>query len=234
MLPTRRNRRAIAPVAIALVALATVPGCGRFGDDEDDAVPATTTTTTIPEPETELLDPGAAPRETLRFAFEPGEITVLVVTDLDLTQQQDGDPVVVDLPPIRQTVRLTTAAPVGGIADVTLEIEDVALEADDTLPDEDRAAVTEQLDQLVGLTGQGRVDDQGRVVAFDYTPPAGVDDRLRALVDGFADQLDGMVAPLPDEPVGVGARWRSTTATDAGGIAVPITTVYELTANEGS
>ena len=64
-------------------------------------------------------------------------------------------------------------------------------------------------------------------------PPFSDDGAIDGLVTGFSDELAGMVAPVPEEPVGVGARWRSTTFADVGGAAVPVTTVYELTAIDG-
>lgn len=211
--------------AVALVGT----GCGLFGGDDDAEPPPAATTTTVPAPSTELLDPGAEPRRTLRFAFEPSESTVDVVVDLDVVQDQGGDPVIVDLPPVRQRVRITTGALVDGEAPVEMEVESLEVAPTATLSDGDRAELDQELDDLAGLRGTGRIDTRGRVHSFRYTAPAGAGDELDGLVAGFSDHLAGMVAPVPDEPVGVGARWRSTTSADVGGAAVPVTTVYELT-----
>ncbi|MBX3313788.1 MAG: hypothetical protein KF906_05650 [Actinobacteria bacterium] len=229
--PLRRAEVRLASV-VGAVALVTA-GCGLFGGDDEPTPAPDTTTTTIPVPSTELLDPGAEPRQALRFRFEAAESTVDVVVDLDVVQDQGGDPVIVDLPPVRQRVRIRTGALVGGEADVEMEIESLEVDPAAALSDSDREEIDGELAELVGLTGQGKVDDRGRVRSFTYDAPTGADGAIDGLVTGFSDELAGMVAPVPEEPVGVGARWRSTTFADVGGAAVPVTTVYELTAIDG-
>jgi len=219
-------------ILLAIVALHSLSACGLFGG-EDDPTPTTapapiTTTTTVPAPTTELLDPGREPRRALRFRFEAGEVTIRTIVDLAVVQQADEAFFALDLPPVQQTVRLTTApAGDGRDAEVSLEVTALTLGAGATA--EEREALEAELGALVGLRGTGRIDELGRVVSFDYDLDVDVSADLDPIVAGFGDQLEALVAPLPEEPVGVGARWRTTTAADLGGTSVPVATVYEVT-----
>lgn len=223
-----RLRRVLAVASVAALA-AVAPGCGLFGDDDAPAptTTAVTTTTAVPAPTTELLDPGAEPRRPLRFAFPAGEVVVHISMDLSVLQDVDGSVSGVDPPAVVQVVRLATTPREGGDAAVTVTVEDVRLGGGAT--DEQRAALGDELAALVGLTGTGVIDDRGRVTDFSYASDGAPGGDLAPIVDGFGDQLQALVAPLPEEPVGVGARWRSTTSADVGGAAMPVSTVYELT-----
>lgn len=234
MVTTSRLRRAAAFVSVTAALVATT-GCGLFGGGDEPTLTGTTLAppVTIPRSTTELLDAGEEPRQVLRFAFGPGSTTVDVVVDLDVTQD-GGEPVVLDLPPIRQRLRLTTAAPeADGNVPIDLEVEAAAVDGASTLSEQERASVDEELSGIVGLRGAGSIDQRGRVVDFAYDAPDDLDPALSSVIDGLSDQVASLVAPVPDEPVGVGARWRATTNASVGGASVPITTVFEITAIDG-
>lgn len=221
-------------VSVAAALLAT-PACGLFDGGDEPTLTGTTLApaTTVPAAATELLDAGREPRRVLRFAVKPGSTTVDVVVDLDITQDS-GEPVVLDLPAIRQRLRLTTgAANADGSVPIDLEVEAASVDGASSLPDRERDAVDAQLALIVGLRGSGRIDPQGRVEDFSYDAPDGLDGGLASVVEGLSDQVAALVAPVPAEPVGVGARWRATTNASVGGASVPVTTVFEITAIDG-
>jgi hypothetical protein len=53
---------------------------------------------------------------------------------------------------------------------------------------------------------------------------------LDTLLDGFEAQASQLAAPFPEEPVGVGARWRVTSSFDLAGLPFEVATELTLDA----
>jgi hypothetical protein len=96
------------------------------------------------------------------------------------------------------------------------------------------AALDEQLGVLVGFRSVSVVDDRGRILRAEVDEaslaeaPAEIADLMRQL--GESNQV---AAPLPDEAVGVGARWQVEQRLELNGISLVQTTEYTLTAVDG-
>ncbi|HEX2577449.1 MAG TPA: hypothetical protein VHK88_13925, partial [Aquihabitans sp.] len=85
------------------------------------------------------------------------------------------------------------------------------------------------LQELVGLGGTGRVTPKGAFRSFAYDVPADVDPSVLATLQQFEQQLPALAVPLPDEPIGVGGRWRTTGRTTLAGVTLDQVTTYEVT-----
>ncbi|MCB0977455.1 MAG: hypothetical protein KDB02_08350 [Acidimicrobiales bacterium] len=232
-MPTvNRLRRGLA--SLGCLALLMASGCSAFRDDSSSAAEApVSTTSTIPRPSTELLSAGDTPRRTLRFDLGSEEVTLALTGDIDVTQSGSGEPLLVDLPPIRQRIKVTTTPLGGGTTKIDVVFEALSAAPTPTLSASERKTLDNMLATLVGLRGGGRIDDRGRITAMHYTPPDDLNDDLASVVEEMTAQISSLVAPLPAEPVGLGARWRSTTNVEVGGAAVPISTVFEITSIDG-
>lgn len=230
------RRRTSPLVAGALAASLVLGGCSLFDDGpgDDGATPRTTTTTTTPEPE--LLDAGAAPRTALRLRFTEGATTTVALAfDLDVTQQSGGAEQVLDSPRVEEEVRFTVDRVEGDEAVVSFVFTEAAIDPEATgLTPEERLQLDADLQQLVGVGGLGRVDERGALTSFAYDLPDGLDPEVEASIDQFEGQLTDLTLPVPAEPLGVGARWRTTTESTLAGATVARTTTYEITAIEGS
>ncbi len=230
-----RNRpvghlRALLGAVTVLVLVAT--GCSGT----DDAATPTPTPASGPPPTTELpnpdlLDPGDAPRRPLRLDLEPGTSTALVVTvDLGVVQEVDGAEQVLDAPPVSQTVVLTVDAVEGEVADVSLLVTDATVDAEATdLSDAEVLTLTAAARQVVGIAGRAQFDTRGGLRSFRYVLPDDLDPALAATLDQLEGQIAGLIVPLPEEAVGVGARWRVRSTTTLGGAAVDQITTYTVT-----
>lgn len=226
----RRHAPRVRRLAICLT-LAAIGGCSLLGGD---APAATTTTTSVPAgPAVTLLDPGAEPRRALRMTLTPGaraEITFTV--DLHLTQRSgpEAPDQLVDPPATVQTVRFEVRRADETGADVAFEVVDAGVVPDDAaIDDAQLVALTASVREVVGLTGELRVDDRGRLAAIDYTPPASLDPTVAASLAGVEDAFAGVVPVLPTEPVGRGARWRTEGPARTTGVTVQQTVTYEIT-----
>lgn len=231
-------RRRTSPLVAGAVATALVlAGCGLFGGGSDtDRSPATTASTTTTTPEPELLDAGSAPRTALRLRFTEGESTTVALSfDLDVTQQSGGAEQVLDSPTVREEVRFTVDRVEGDEAVVSFRFTAAATDPEAAgLTPEERLALDADLQQLLGVGGLGRVDERGAFTSFAYDLPADLDPEVAASLDQFEGQLTDLALPVPAEPLGVGARWRTTSERTLAGTTVAQTTTYEITAIDGS
>lgn len=212
-------------VALLVVALS---GCGLF-DDDDRAIPSTTSPATTVGPE--VLDAGSAPRKQLRLTFAEGATTTVAISfDLDVTQESGGTTQALDTPLVTETVRFTVDRVEGDEADVSFAFTGVALDRAGTdLTDQEHLELTADLQGLVGVGGTGLVTDRGAFTAFSYDTPADLDPSVAATLEQFEDQVATITLPMPAEPLGVGGRWRTTTATTLAGITLDQVTTYEIT-----
>lgn len=203
-----------------------VGGCSLFDDDQASPVSPTTTV-----PAVKVLDSGRAPRKVLRLHFVEGATTTLDLSlDLDVAQKGDGAPQALNSPVIRETVRFTTERVDGTEADISFLFTAASVDRTGTdLTGAEHLELTADLQQLVGLGGTGRVNDRGTFTAFGYDLPDGLDSDVTATLRQIEQQLTAVALPLPIEPLGVGARWRTTTTATLAGIALDQVTTYEIT-----
>lgn len=247
------GRGAGAALALALTAamLAGVTtGCGLFTRSSPTvaAPPVERTGPTVV-----LVDPGSPPRRVLRFMPTVGTVTELDLrVDLHLTEHPEpapgasvptgaGPAQVVDPPAIHHRIRFTVTGVDDDGHDVVFEVVDGGVDPDGTiLTDVQIVELTAAIQQVVGLRGRLRLDRRGAVAAIDYeaeapgngtTGTTGADDAARQA--DLSRQLRAVVPVLPVDPVGRGARWRTTSRSTLAGVDVRQITTYEVTAIDG-
>jgi hypothetical protein len=84
----------------------------------------------------------------------------------------------------------------------------------------ERRTIERQLAGLNGLSGEMTMTTQGTVVDSKLDIPPDLDRSLAQTLDQLENQLGIVTASLPQEEVGVGARWRSTSELSLNGIDV--------------
>lgn len=155
----------------------------------------------------ELVEPGTGPRRPLRHRFEAG-ITQRVRLRIQSTMRiQAGERnQEVPVPIMRLDLTLGPTAVSGGRLRYPFRVTgiDAAGEHEEAMLEQ----VRQQLQGLVGSHGNAEIDDQGRVVAFDYDLSPDASAQLRQQSQMLRDSLSQLLPHFPDEPVGVGAEWR--------------------------
>ena len=244
--PERPPRRGVARRGSCLVLVAAIGvsmgGCGLF----------TRNSPTVRGPRVEprtpaviVLEHGAGPRRPLRFDLPVGtETEVELRVDLHLTQHGDdptgttrpsdrdqpaGRAVVIDPPATYQQVRFTVTGADSSGHDVEFEVVDAGVELEGTiLTDVQAVELTAEVQQLVGVRGELRLDRRGAVRSVTFAPlptTALTDDpdaraRTEAQLREVEQQLTSVVPQLPSEPVGRGARWRTAGRSALAGTAL--------------
>jgi hypothetical protein len=168
-----------------------------------------------------VVDPGAEPRRRLRYTFRaPKTQRSRFAFTVSMSMAGPGgstDPVTMPktVLTVSQTVRPGRSP---GLLDLTFEIE--SLDVEDG-PDQ-KPGVAQKLRAtlrpLVGLKGQGTMTTRGHLQSFKMDVPAGAGPEVRGQLETVRESLRQMAMPLPEEPVGTGARWHVAGRLEAQGL----------------
>jgi hypothetical protein len=244
-----------AAVPLLMVGLLLSAACGDSSEPMDDSRPGdtsegTTDTTSGESGEdaaadratderngVEVLDAGAEPRERLLLQPEVGaELQRTLVANIGLTLEVAGEA----LPsPTLPATRLVMRAQVDDVADdgtITTTVEFVEVAAVDG-PGVDPAVLEQTnavLEQIKGITGTGTTDRHGGSASVSLDTSTITDPMLRTTLDSLTSQLTELTAPLPAQPVGVGASWRVERSATLNGVQTNTATTYILQSHSGN
>ena len=204
--------------------------------------PAVTVAQAFPEA-TEILvvDAGAEPRRELRYTWtDEHEEQVQAVISVGIEAVEGGVRLMRMELPISMTIlsRVTDVAE-DGRARIAMLFDDIAfgpldasgggLGEGDVAADAFAQTMDEATQLLTGIRSWQVMDDRGLVLRSGTELPPGVPTE----VEEQLNQASGSIPLLPEEPVGLGARWESTGTTVNQGVTLSVTTETELTAIQG-
>src|SRR5262249_10525552 len=86
---------------------------------------------------------------------------------------------------------------------------------------------------IKGLTSTGVMSNRGINKKIDVKVPPSSDPQMRQTMDQMRDSLSNMDAPLPEEAVGVGAKWEVKKPVHSQGMTLEQTADYQLVSLEG-
>jgi hypothetical protein len=87
---------------------------------------------------------------------------------------------------------------------------------------------------LVGLSGSVVVDSRGQTKSTNLRLPQELDTATQQLFEQLSSSLGQLYAPLPEEAVGLGARWRTSQELNINGIQLTQSAIYELVSNQNN
>ncbi len=186
-------------------------------------------------PELKLVDPGAGPHVPLRFRPAAGTgATIDMTMTMAMKQRLGGQPVPVQMIATRYTIdaSILEVTPNGDIR-YRFEYTDADVVPDAGIPADVLASMREGLRTMIGLRVTGVLSDQGVSRQSSIDPPPGISPMIRQFVSGVEQLLEHLAAPLPQEPVGVGAGWVATRTRSQDGLKVRETARYTLAAYDG-
>jgi hypothetical protein len=182
-----------------------------------------------------LLESGAEPRKQLRLHPKEGDKQTLELTAKTTTEVKNGDTQIPSpkLPPMKLVMAMTVkqVAPSGDISYDRNLTEAGIVEDPDVLP-QVAEAMQSSLAGLKGLTAMGVISSRGIVKSADVKIPASVSPQMRQAVEQAKQSIGALMVPLPEEPVGVGAKWEYRRPFAAQGLTVDQTGTYEVVSIE--
>lgn len=248
---SRLRRASLVPLAAVLLILSppaapagaqtgsgSDPGSGQESSPPSSDEPAEKEAPQPSGPTVKLLDPGATPRAPLRFEIPVGEVqTVRTRGKLSNRQTVDGREFREEkIPALIMTLTVTPKEALDG-GKVSYEVAITKSEVDPT--DEDNPlyvkGMEEQQKRLVGLKVNAVFDARGFVSNSELVVPDGPSSaELAALFGGVRESIDQLSFPLPEEPVGIGAKWEVRTSSRQSGFVVDQTVLCQLDSAEGT
>ena len=180
-----------------------------------------------------LLAPGAEPRAALRYAIAAGHKANADMTmSMSMAMNAGGMSMPMDLPGMKITMSLavTGVAPDG---DVTYDVAFTGLTIDSsTATNPTLAAALEPMQASVtSIKGTTTMSNRGVTKSAKINA---ADASIQQLMTQMTSSVENLSNPLPEEPVGAGARWEVRQAAASGGQTVFTKSTYEVVSIQGS
>ena len=211
-------------------------GCGKSADTGTPA-PAPAPVVAAPKPvatpsSVALVSPGAEPRQVLRYQLAKGSKSSFELdVDVDIAAGSMGGPI----PTLVMIMDLTTD---DVFPDGRMKVRSVVSK----VTAKDRAgskitadAMQQQAAILVGIGIIGTLSPNGTLVDahLDFGDKH-LPDEMQAELGQLTKGFERVALALPDQPVGVGARWTTTKEVVESGAHMTAVTTIELTKLEGT
>lgn len=200
-----------APASAPAPALASAPTPGSASASA--SVPTPTPAATV-----RLLDPGRPPLRALRYAFHPDQAERM---DVELRTRVSADAggkhQEVPLAPLELTIALgpRSVSPDGDLTFAWHVVSAATVTPDASAPDPVAEGWSAQLVPVQHLSGTASITSRGlsRGVSID-AGSAGEAGPQAEMVVQVVQMIRDVAAPLPEEPVGKGARWQRIATLD--------------------
>lgn len=220
-----------------LLALVLGLGLGGTAHAEQIALPATAKALPADAPTIKLVDAGKGAKKPLRFTAKPGMKRSLVTTmSMGMAMQMGGNAAPMQrIPPIQMVVdiKVTDVAANGDIRYEFVLQQPKVLAAKNT-PPMVVDAMKEASKGMAGLTGYAVVTNRGFTREADIAVPATANQQTRQLVDSLKQSMTQIAAPVPEEAVGVGATWETSTKITQNGLSIVQSAMNKLTSLKGN
>ena len=156
-----------------------------------------------------LLDAGAEPRATLRYTFTTKPESLRFDMKMTMTMRMGAvAPPPVGMPTVRMDVAIQ---PASVDAEGTLTANWVGTRvdvlSDGALPPAERQQLADQMRGIVGLRGRFVITTRGVVRESTADVPPTAPKIIAQTMDSLRDSFRNIAPLLPEEPMGVGARW---------------------------
>lgn len=178
-----------------------------------------------------LLSPGAEPKQELRFKPKVNIKQTLTMTmNMDMAMSFAGQAmpkVKIPTSVMKMEVAVTQVDPNGDIHS-QFAYTDADVVADPSLPPEMVNAIRTSIKKMVGLKGTSISDNRGQLKSSNFVLPEGSDPITKQMLEQVSNSLGQFASPVPQEAVGMGAKWRVSSGLKLGGINLNQSAIYEL------
>ncbi len=184
-----------------------------------------------------LLEAGAEPRRALRYRFPEGAGgKVKITTRSELAVEAGGQREEAGfVPRLEMLAELKVGKPpLAGEFAIHVLGKRPKITNLGSLPAPLRKELEAALGQVPELKGVSVVTDRGVQKRLTFEATKGKSAEVQQILQGLQANLGGMSAPLPEEPVGVGAKWLVNNSVTQAGMTLTQLAVYELISLEGN
>jgi len=188
----------------------------------------------VPSPTVTLVDGGKGTKRKLRYRYAAGtKDSARMTMDMKMAMSMNGQ--AMPSPPIPTMVlsldTVITGVDKDGAARYEMTLHRSATPTEGA--DEMARAMDKALSALDGLVGRATITDRGHHRDLHYDIPEGADPQARQMIQQMEGSMSQIGALLPDEAVGVGAKWDVRSRIVQNGIALDQVSQFELLAFDG-
>jgi hypothetical protein len=179
----------------------------------------------------ELLVVGAQPTEKFRLRPVAGSRQQLSLTWQIQTQVKVGEQAIPSIQMPTMSARLeSTVSQVDPNGDIHYAVvyRQIDVKDDGNLPPALAAQFKTQLQPLEGLAGKYVMSEFGEPRSVQMVLPERMSQLQQSVLNQFSQSMTNLSAPLPNQPIGMGAKWRQMIPIVVNGATVNQTTIYEL------
>lgn len=197
------------------------------------AAPKPTSTLSPPpsRPVVELLSAGAEPRQILRYKpAVKSKQTATMTMNMEMALSIAGEAVPIGNLPDTAITFETLVNRVDPNGDIYYQFRytNVDLVGNSKLPPAQRAQLLTQIRKLKGVRGTVVVDDRGQTKFGKFDLPPDLDSGDKKMLKQISNSVEQLSSPLPEPALGVGAKWRVSSAPKLNGIQLKQVTTFEL------
>lgn len=171
-------------------------------------------------PIVKLVSTGAEPRVALRYNVPAGaKGRVDMTTSMAMSMDMAGMAMPEMAMPVMKTSILTSVTSVAANGDMVVRSESTPMVMDMKGVDPMLAGAFQGAETGTGgLVATSVMDSRGRLRGTKIDSSAIVNPQMKQMADQVADSMKSIAAALPEEPVGVGAKWETRTRTVQAGV----------------
>ncbi len=192
--------------------------------------PAATTPTAVPA-QLELLTAGTEPRQELRLKPQANTKQLMTITmnmDIATTFSGRAMPKIKTPANVMKMEILVTQVDANGDIHSKFTYTEGDVIADTSVAPEILESVRSSIKKMVGLSGTLITDNRGQIKTSSITLPEGIDPMTKPFLEQLSTSLEQMSSPMPQEAIGIGAKWRVSSKLKIGSINMNQSAVYEL------
>jgi hypothetical protein len=229
--PPQARRTWLTTLALLFALLLATPTLASAQDVTMEGYPATGEPSFV-----KVTEPGAEPRTALRYNISDGYTSHMAMTMLmGMTMNIDGMPLPkIEMPAIKMGADMAVTA-VSPTKDITYRIAFTSMDLEST-PGVDPnliAALKPLGEDIKAIQGTATVSERGinKEVNFDLSKLT--NPQLKQMMSSLSSSMENLSMPLPEEPVGVGARWEVRQSVAVNGMQTFQRVELEMTAFDG-
>ena len=217
-------------LGLAVCMFLLMAGCGKTESEESEESDGGAETTV------KLLDAGAEPRTALRYKFQANRTEKLVMEMSMAMAMEIGDKkqpeTQVPVTQMTMTIDSKEVSPEGNLR-YEFEVEQVEVLPKPGVNPAMINAMKQKTSSMQGMSGSATVTSRGFTKDTEIKLPPGIDPQMKQSIDNMKQSMNQMSAPLPEEPVGQGARWQVTMPVETPAMKLTQVATYTLSEIQG-
>jgi hypothetical protein len=237
--------KADAPAPANVKAKAPPPGAAKAAKEialptgKDGVLPAGAADKVLPvggQPIIKLLDTGAEPRSDLSYALNKGS-TQKIQMNMDMVMAMKMGPKALPpttIPTMTMLLDMTTADKnPSGEWKIDSKLTQITINPKGAQQEQFASAMRPQVEGMKGLGMGYWINGKGRVRDVKIDVPKSIPAAAQQMLQGMNQSFESMVAPLPSDAVGIGARWQVVSRMASSGADLLQSAVYTLKSRDG-